>query len=38
MEGFADKVVLITGAVDLAHAVGLRVLSEGVRVAFADIA
>ena len=38
MERFADKVVLITGAGDVAHAVGLRVLSEGARVAFADIA
>ena len=37
MERFADKVVLITGAGDVAHAVGLRVLSEGAKVAFADI-
>ena len=37
MERFVGKVVMITGAGDVAHAVGLRVLSEGAKVAFADI-
>ena len=36
MERFADKVVMITGAGDVALAVGKRVLSEGAKVAFAD--
>ena len=36
MERLADKVVMITGAGDVALAVGKRVLSEGAKVAFAD--
>ena len=36
MERFVDKVVMITGAGDVALAVGKRVLSEGAKVAFAD--
>ena len=36
MDRFSNKVVLITGAGDVAHAVGLRVLSEGAKVAFVD--
>lgn len=36
MERFADKVVMITGAGDVALAVGKRVLSEGAKVAVAD--
>ena len=36
MERFKDKVVMITGAGDVAGAVGRRVLSEGAKAAFAD--
>ena len=36
MERFENKVVMITGAGDVALAVGKRVLGEGAKVAFAD--
>ena len=37
MERFENKVVMITGAGDVALAVGKRVLGEGAKVAFADV-
>ena len=36
MERFTDKVMMITGAGDMAEVIGERILSEGGRIAFAD--
>ncbi len=36
MDRYTDKIVMITGAGDVAGAVGRRVLSEGAKVAFTD--